>query len=66
MKKLLTVIFAICPMIASADYLDDKIANLTKQKLEKIARMPEKYQGPKNCRYNHAGGQRNWNWRQYW
>ena len=41
MKKLLTVIFAICPMIASADYLDDKIANLTKQKLDKIAKMQE-------------------------
>ena len=41
MKKLLTVIFAICPMIASADYLDDKIANLTKQKLEKIAKLQE-------------------------
>lgn len=41
MKKLLTVIFAICPMIASADYLDDKIANLTKQKLDKIAKLQE-------------------------
>lgn len=41
MKKLLTVIFAICPMIASADYLDDKIANLTKQKLDKIAKLEE-------------------------
>ena len=41
MKKLLTVIFAICPMIASADYLDDKIANLTKQKLDKIEKLQE-------------------------
>lgn len=40
-KKIFVFILALCPMVASADYLDDKIANLTKQKLEKIAKLEE-------------------------
>lgn len=41
MKNILTCVFALCPIVASADYLDDKIADLTKQKLEKIAQLEE-------------------------
>ena len=36
MKKIFTCFLALCPMVASADYLDDKIASLTKEKLEKL------------------------------
>lgn len=41
MKKLFTLILSVCPAVASGDYLDDKIAELTKQKLEKIAELEE-------------------------
>ena len=41
MKKIFTCFLALCPMVASADYLDDKIASLTKEKLEKIAKLEE-------------------------
>ena len=41
MKKIFACILSVCPMVASADYLDDKIANLTKQKLDKIAKLEE-------------------------
>lgn len=41
MKKIFTLVLSVFPMIASGDYLDDKIAELTKQKLEKIAELEE-------------------------
>lgn len=41
MKKMFACVLALCPMIASADYLDDKIASLTKEKLDKIAKLEE-------------------------
>ena len=41
MKKAFVLILSVFPMIASGDYLDDKIADLTKQKLEKIAELEE-------------------------
>ena len=41
MKKIFACILTLCPMIASADYLDDKIASLTKEKLDKIAKLEE-------------------------
>ncbi len=41
MKKLLILFFAILPTVVSADYLDDKIIALTKQKQEKIAVLEE-------------------------
>lgn len=41
MKKIFACVLALCPMVASADYLDDKIADLTKQKLDKIAKLEE-------------------------
>ena len=41
MKKLLILFCAILPTVVSADYLDDKIIALTKQKQEKIAVLEE-------------------------
>ena len=41
MKKIFACVLAVCPMVASADYLDDKIAALTKEKLDKIAKLEE-------------------------
>lgn len=41
MKKIFTLVLSVFPAVASADYLDDKIAELTKQKLEKIAELEE-------------------------
>ena len=41
MKKIFACVLAMCPMVASADYLDDKIAALTKEKLDKIAKLEE-------------------------
>ena len=39
MKKVIACVLSVCPMIASADYLDDKIATLTQQKLEKVEQL---------------------------
>ena len=41
MKKMFACVLVLCPMIASADYLDDKIAFLTKEKQDKIAKLEE-------------------------
>ena len=41
MKKIFACVLALCPMVASADYLDNKIADLTKQKLDKIAKLEQ-------------------------
>ena len=41
MKKIFACVLAVCPMVASADYLDDKIASLTQEKLNKIAKLEE-------------------------
>lgn len=41
MKKLFVCILALCPMVAFADALDDKIASLIQEKQEKIAKLEE-------------------------
>ncbi len=41
MKKILTCVLTLCPMVASADYLDDKLANLITEKQNLISQLEE-------------------------
>ena len=41
MKKIYCIVCMFLPMVASADALDDKIARLTQEKLDKLAKLEQ-------------------------